>query len=275
MKFQKFFITILILVCSTVFSFAQNFKGIIYDELQQPIAGATVVAEKTILISNNKGEFYLNKNQQGKINIKIFMIGFDSINQQINQEASLIFIMKKSIKMLDDAIVTAQKLKENAAASYDLIQKQDIAKNNLGQDLPYLLNQIPATVITSDAGTGIGYTGIRIRGTDASRTNVTINGIPLNDAESQGTFLVNLPDLASSIDNIQVQRGVGSSINGAGAFGASINIQTEHNIDSAGFELASGIGSFGTKKWTGKFSTGQLKNNWSFSGRASHIQSDG
>ena len=180
MKFQKFLITILIVVCSAVFSFAQNFKGIIYDELQQPII------------------------------------------------------------ILDDAIVTAQKLKENAAASYDLIQKQAIAKNNLGQDLPYLLNQIPATVITSDAGTGIGYTGIRIRGTDASRTNVTINGIPLNDAESQGTFLVNLPDLASSIDNIQVQRGVGSSINGAGAFGASINIQTEHNIDSAGFELASG-----------------------------------
>ena len=215
MKFQKLFITILLVVCSAGFSFAQNIKGVIYDELQQPI------------------------------------------------------------KILDDAIVTAQKLKANAAASYDLIQKQDIAKNNLGQDLPYLLNQLPATVITSDAGTGIGYTGIRIRGTDASRTNVTINGIPLNDAESQGTFLVNLPDLASSIDNIQVQRGVGSSINGAGAFGASINIQTEHKIDSAGFELASGIGSFGTKKWMGKFSTGQLKNNWSFAGRASHIQSDG
>ena len=275
MKFQKLLITILLVVCSSVISFAQNFKGIVYDELRQPIAGATVIAEKAVLISNNKGEFYLNKNPESKLKINLFMIGYDSISQQINQEASLVFIMKKSIIILEDAIVTAQKLKENSAASYDLIQKQDIAKNNLGQDLPYLLNQIPATVITSDAGTGIGYTGIRIRGTDASRTNVTINGIPLNDAESQGTFLVNLPDLASSIDNIQVQRGVGSSINGAGAFGASINIQTEHNIDSAGFELASGIGSFGTKKWMGKFSTGQLKNNWSFAGRASRIQSDG
>jgi iron complex outermembrane receptor protein len=275
MKFQKFLITILIVVCSSIISFAQNFKGIVYDELRQPIAGATVIAEKRVLISNNKGEFYLNKNPESKLKINIFMIGYDSINQQINQEASLVFILKKSIKILEDAIVTAQKLKDNAAASFDLLQKEEIAKNNLGQDLPYLLNQLPATVITSDAGTGIGYTGIRIRGTDASRTNVTINGIPLNDAESQGTFLVNLPDLASSIDNIQVQRGVGSSINGAGAFGASINIQTAHSTDSAGFELATGSGSFGTKKWMGKFSTGQLKNNWSFAGRASRIQSDG
>jgi iron complex outermembrane receptor protein len=275
MKFQKFLITILIVVCSSVISFAQNFKGIVYDELRQPIAGATVIAEKRVLISNNKGEFYLNKNPESKLKINIFMIGYDSINQQINQEASLVFILKKSIKILEDAIVTAQKLKDNAAASFDLLQKEAIAKNNLGQDLPYLLNQLPATVITSDAGTGIGYTGIRIRGTDASRTNVTINGIPLNDAESQGTFLVNLPDLASSIDNIQVQRGVGSSINGAGAFGASINIQTAKITDSAGFELATGSGSFGTKKWMGKFSTGQLKNNWSFAGRASHIRSDG
>jgi iron complex outermembrane receptor protein len=275
MKFQKLLITILLVVCSSVISFAQNFKGIVYDELRQPIAGATVIAEKRVLISNNKGEFYLNKNPESKLKINIFMIGYDSINQQINQESSLVFILKKSIKILEDAIVTAQKLKDNAAASFDLIQKEAIAKNNLGQDLPYLLNQLPATVITSDAGTGIGYTGIRIRGTDASRTNVTINGIPLNDAESQGTFLVNLPDLASSIDNIQVQRGVGSSINGAGAFGASINIQTAHNTDSAGFELATGSGSFGTKKWMGKFSTGQLKNNWSFAGRASHIRSDG
>ena len=161
--------------------------------------------------------------------------------------------------LLGNIIDTKMARASNETSNKELISMicdavaEAIAKNNLGQDLPYLLNQLPATVITSDAGTGIGYTGIRIRGTDASRTNVTINGIPLNDAESQGTFLVNLPDLASSIDNIQVQRGVGSSINGAGAFGASINIQTAQITDSAGFELATGSGSFGTKKWMGKF----------------------
>src|SRR5437763_3474589 len=106
------------------------------------------------------------------------------------------------------------------------LNKADIERQNLGQDLPFLLNQTPSVVINSDAGNGVGYTGIHIRGTDATRINVTLNGIPYNDAESQGTFFVDLPDIASSINNIQIQRGVGTSTNGAGAFGATINFST-------------------------------------------------
>ena len=134
--------------------------------------------------------------------------------------------------MADEVFVYATRASANSASTYQNINKAEIDKNNLGQDLPYLLNQTPSAVITSDAGAGVGYTGIRIRGSDPTRINMTINGIPYNDSESQGTFLVNLPDLASSINNIQIQRGVGTSTNGAGAFGGSLNIQTPARRDS-------------------------------------------
>ena len=126
--------------------------------------------------------------------------------------------------MMEEVIVKATRAEDKSAMAYTNLK--EIAEQNLGQDLPYLLNQQPSVVLTSDAGAGIGYTDIKISGVDASRINVTINGIPVNDAESQGTYWVDLPDIASSIDNIQVQRGVGTSTNGAGAFGASINILT-------------------------------------------------
>ena len=122
--------------------------------------------------------------------------------------------------------ITAVRAAENAPFAKTNLTKKEIETNNLGQDLPFLLNQTPSVVVNSDAGNGVGYTGIRIRGTDASRINVTLNGIPYNDAESQGTFFVNLPDFSSSVNSIQVQRGGGSSSNGAGAFGASINLST-------------------------------------------------
>jgi iron complex outermembrane receptor protein len=112
-----------------------------------------------------------------------------------------------------------------------ILNKKDIEKNNSGRGFEYLLEQTPSTVVSSNAGTGIGYTNIRIRGSDATRINVTLNGIPMNDAEDQGVYFVDLPDMASSVDNIQVQRGVGTSTNGAGAFGASINIQTTTRRD--------------------------------------------
>ncbi len=275
MKFQKLLFAILLVLISNAFTFAQNFIGIVNDQEGRVLAGATIVADNAVLLTNSKGVFLINKKPNEVVSLKISMLGFQPLVQQIKDEKELTFQLKSSIKDVEQVLVSAQKLQENSAATYDNIQQKDIAKNNLGQDLPYLLNQIPSTVITSDAGTGIGYTGIRIRGSDATRTNVTINGIPLNDAESQGTFLVNLPDLASSIDNMQIQRGVGSSTNGAGAFGASINIQTEKINDTAGAEITRGVGSFGTKRLVGKFSTGQLKNNWSFSGRASTIESKG
>lgn len=154
------------------------------------------------------------------------------------------------------------------------LRATDIAKQNLGQDLPYLLQQTPSAVITSDAGAGVGYTGIRVRGTDGTRINVTLNGIPVNDAESQGTFFVNFTDIASSTSSLQLQRGVGTSTNGAGAFGATLSLSTLA-APKAGVEGAFSAGSFNTQKYTVKAGTGLLSNGLYFDVRLSKIKSDG
>lgn len=176
--------------------------------------------------------------------------------------------------LLDDVTVSSTRSDRRSAMAYSNLHKSQIAEQNLGQDLPYLLNQQPSIVTTSDAGTGIGYTGIRVRGSDATRVNVTINGIPVNDAESQGTYWVDLPDIASSVDNIQIQRGVGSSTNGAGAFGGSLNIQTTKLNPRAYGEYNVSYGSFNTLKNTINLGSGLL-NKFTVDGRLSKITSDG
>ena len=176
---------------------------------------------------------------------------------------------------LDEITVKATRANAKSATTFKNIDKKEIEANNFGQDLPFILNNTPGVVITSDAGAGVGYTGIRIRGSDASRVNITINGIPYNDSESQGTFWVNMPDFASSVDNIQIQRGVGTSTNGAGAFGGSVNIQTASPSDKPYAELNNTFGSFNTIKNTVKVGTGLIDNKWSIDGRLSRIQSDG
>ena len=155
------------------------------------------------------------------------------------------------------------------------VQKEELEKQNLGQDLPILLKFTPSLVVTSDAGAGVGYTGMRVRGSDASRTNITINGVPLNDSESQGTFWVNMPDFASSVGSLEIQRGVGSSANGAGAFGASVNITTQNPSDDAYFEANNSAGSFNTFKHSLSFGTGLLKEHFKLDARLSKISSDG
>ncbi len=176
---------------------------------------------------------------------------------------------------LDDVIVYATRAKENTPTTYSEISRKQIEKVNLGQDLPMLLNWSPSLVTTSDAGAGVGYTGLRIRGSDATRINVTINGIPVNDSESHGVFWVNMPDLASTVDNIQIQRGVGTSTNGAAAFGASVNLQTNVPSQDAYAEVNNSFGSFNTRKHTLMYNTGLLNNKWSFESRLSKIASDG
>jgi len=171
--------------------------------------------------------------------------------------------------------VTAIRAGEKAPFAKTNISRKEIRKNNLGQDLPILLNQIPSAVVNSDAGNGVGYTGIRIRGSDATRINVTLNGIPYNDAESQGTFFVNLPDITSSVNSIQVQRGVGTSSNGAGAFGASINLSTNEVSDSMYVELNNSFGSFNTIKNTFRFGSGIIGKHFTVDGRLSRISSNG
>ena len=176
---------------------------------------------------------------------------------------------------LKTAEVTATRASRTTPIAYTNLDKEDIAKRNFGQDLTYLLLGTPSIVTTSDAGTGIGYTSLRVRGTDATRINITNNGIPVNDAESHAVFWVNLPDFASSVKDIQIQRGVGTSTNGAGAFGASVNMQTATLNPAAYGEFNGSYGSFNTHKETLKFGTGLIGNHWTFDGRLSNIGSDG
>lgn len=176
---------------------------------------------------------------------------------------------------LDEVVVTATKAMKGTPVAYTNFSKEQIAEKNFGQDVPYLISQTPSVIVTSDAGTGIGYTGFRVRGTDANRINITVNGVPMNDSESHTVFWVNMPDFASSVENVQIQRGVGTSTNGAASFGATIAMQTQGMSYKPYAEVSTAGGSFGTFKTTGKVSTGLLKNKFVFDARASHIQSDG
>ena len=186
-------------------------------------------------------------------------------------------VLKDSTRVqnLEEVIVSSIRVDDNIPIAYNNLLKDEISDRNLGQDLPILLNFLPNVVTTSDAGAGIGYTGIRIRGINSQSTNVTINGIPYNDAESNLTYWVDLPDFSSSIENLQVQRGIGTSVNGSGAFGASINILTDNISQDPFFESNNTLGSYNTYKNTFRFSTGLLNDVFEFSGRLSKIDSDG
>ena len=181
---------------------------------------------------------------------------------------------KDSVKSIEEVLISGVRAKDKNPITFTNVSKTQIAPRNLGQDIPILLNYLPSVVTTTDAGAGIGYTYMRVRGADGSRINVTLNGVPFNDSESQGTFFVNLPDFASSLESIQLQRGVGTSTSGAGAFGASLNLQTKTSQPNNYAELANSFGSFGTRKHTLAFGTG-LHNNFEMNARISKITSDG
>ena len=179
------------------------------------------------------------------------------------------------VNQLDEVLVKAVRVNKKTPVTFSNLTQKDIASRNLGQDIPILMNYMPSVVTTSDAGNGFGYTGIRVRGTDATRVNVTINGIPYNDSESHGTFWVNMPDFASSVQSMQLQRGVGTSTNGAGAFGASLNLLTDSYSKKGTGEIANSFGSFNARKHTVKFSTGLMNDRFEIAGRLSQIASDG
>ena len=179
------------------------------------------------------------------------------------------------VNQLDEVLVSAIRVNSKTPVSFSNLSKKEIQNRNLGQDIPILMNYMPSVVTTSDAGNGVGYTGIRVRGSDATRVNVTINGIPYNDSESHGTFWVNMPDFASSLQSVQLQRGVGTSTNGSGAFGASLNMLTDSYSEKASGEISNSFGSFNTRKHTVKFSTGLLNDHFEIAGRVSTLKSDG
>tara|TARA_E500000331_G_scaffold351944_1_gene399575 strand:+ start:14275 stop:16455 length:2181 start_codon:yes stop_codon:yes gene_type:complete len=178
-------------------------------------------------------------------------------------------------KVLDEVNVNALRANEKTPVAFTNINEAEIEKGNLGQDLPYLISLTPSVVTTSDAGAGIGYTGFRVRGSDPTRINVTVNGIPLNDSESQGVWWVNMPDFASSVDNIQIQRGVGTSTNGASAFGATVNLKTTGLNKNPYVRSSNSYGSFNTFKNNAEFGTGLIGGKFAFDGRLSQISSDG
>ena len=205
---------------------------------------------------------------------RILLAAFFISNILYSQE-KIIDTIQGTKQNLDEVIVKGIRAKFSSPISYSNIYKEKLKNKNLGQDLPILLNFLPSVVTTSDAGAGIGYTGIRVRGVSPQSTNITINGIPFNDPESMGTFWVNLPDFTSSVQSLQLQRGIGTSTNGSGAFGASINILTDNISQTPYTEISSSFGSFNTRKNTIKFSTGKINDVFEFSGRFSKIDSDG
>lgn len=202
--------------------------------------------------------------------ISIFLFSIFYSLSSISQEQDSV-----KVNQLDNVLVSAVRVTTKTPVSFSNLDKKDIKTRNLGQDIPILMNYLPSVVTTSDAGNGMGYTGIRVRGSDATRVNVTINGIPYNDSESQGTFWVNMPDFASSVESLQLQRGVGTSTNGSGAFGASLNMLTDNYAAKANGEISSSYGSFNSNKNTVKFSTGLLNDHFELAGRLSTIKSDG
>jgi len=274
--FTALFALLLPVLASAQFSVSGKITD---QQTGEALPGATINLENALFntITNVNGTYQFKNLKAGNYTIKVSYNGYTTQQKTINLSANAIadFALSTSNTLTEEVTVSATRASNNSPTAFTNLDKKDIEKNNSGRGFEYLLEQTPSTVVTSNAGAGVGYTSIRIRGSDATRTNVTLNGIPLNDAEDQGVYFVDLPDLASSVDNIQVQRGVGTSTNGAGAFGASINIQTTTRRDTAYAELNNSAGSYGTVKNTVSLGTGLLNGHFSFDGRLSQMNSDG
>jgi len=270
-----------ILLCFLLINLTANaqhdFKGRVLDKNGLKIQGANIKEnDNNIAYTDNNGDFYIFS-KKNFINIEITHVGyikkFDTINISETKEKN--FIIEDGILLKDQIKVLSTRAKDDSPYAYENLTLYELNKNNTGKDIPYLLDFTPSVTITSDAGGGIGYTGIRIRGSDANRINVTINGIPYNDAESHGVFWVDLPDIASSTNTIQIQRGVGPSTNGGGAFGGTISIKTGTPSEKAYVDYGTSMGSFKTFKNTLNLNSGLLKQHWNFTLRLSKITSDG
>ncbi|WP_347173511.1 TonB-dependent receptor [Polaribacter uvawellassae] len=278
-------ILFLFLFTSTLVN-SQSFTifGKIIDENKDPLVGASVFIKNANkgTSSDFDGKYQLRV-PVGTHEVEVRFIGYKSVSKTVtitNQNVIINFDLQPKENVLDEVLVSAVRVKANSPVTHSNLSKKEIEKRNLGQDIPILLNYLPSVVTSSDAGAGVGYTYINVRGSNAERVNVTINGIPYNDAESQGTFWVNLGDFASSTQSLQLQRGVGTSTNGTAAFGASLNILTDAISEKSFGEISNSFGSYNTKKHTVKFSTGNLMDtersrSIEIAGRLSKIYSDG
>lgn len=256
--------------------------GQITDENGEPLPGASVILLETRkgVSANETGIYKMENLAPGAYTVEVSFVGYQKVQRVTKvvagfDKAILHVQLKHKIVTLNEMTVSATRAGLNSPFTYSTIKKEALEKQNMGQDVPFLLRWSPSAVVTSDAGAGFGYTGIRIRGTDPTRINVTINGVPLNDSESQGVFWVDLPDFASSVEDVQIQRGVGTSTNGAGAFGASINMNTSQINKESYASLSSAIGSFNTQRANLQFGTGLLNDKFTLDGRFSRTTSDG
>ena len=262
-------------------AFAQQafITGVVKDaKSNQVLTGATVRLSSGLITATDEfGKFRFDKLQPGEYSVSVTFLGYADKSEKISltESVEIVVLLEESYELTDELVVYATRANDKTPTTYTNVSQQAIQKQNFGQDMPFILNWTPSLVTTSDAGAGIGYTGVRIRGSDATRINVTINGIAYNDSESQGTFWVNLPDIASSTQSVQIQRGVGTSTNGAGSFGGSVNVQTISQQRDPYAEVMLGGGSFNSQRYTVKAGTGLINNHWSFDGRASKIKSDG
>ncbi len=272
-------LTIPLLLSNPNTTLAQTISGTVLDaQTKEPLAGAAVRQMGTSrgVVTGDDGSFEIRLSENGERALLITYLGYKDHEVDLNvpNKTGEIFMFPETY-IGADVFVSATRADKASPITYTNVESEEIERRNLGQDVPYLLQSTPSVTTTSDAGTGIGYTGIRIRGVDPARINVTINGIPVNDAESHAVFWVNLPDLTSSTQNIQIQRGVGTSTNGAGAFGGTINLQTSSSRVEPFGEINTGFGSFNTQKYNVKLGSGLMENGWQFEGRLSKIDSDG
>lgn len=276
-KAKVFFATALLYSLNTAAQSTISGKVISSTGESVPFAVMGIKNTQLSVTSDALGAFEFKGLRTGVYIISTRNVGFLDRMDTLEVRGNINFnpVLIASNKQLDEVVVNATRVNDNSGMAYSNLDSETLKKENLGQDAPYLLNRLTGVVVNSDAGNGVGYTGIRIRGSDGTRINVTVNGVPVNDAESQGAFFVNIPDFASSVNNIQVQRGVGASSNGAGAFGASINFQTNELKDKPYANVISTAGSFDTYRNTLAAGTGLMNNKFTLDARASKISSQG
>jgi len=257
-----------------------SITGVVFDEEGSPLSGATVKVKETNkgTATNSSGYFIITGLDYGTYSLEVEFLGYQSQEKEVvlnNNLTRVNFTLKGGSILTGNVVVKATRANSKTPVAFSDIKKEELNKINVNQDIPYLLEMTPSVVATSESGTGMGYTGIRVRGTDATRINVTVNGIPLNDSESHGVFWVNMPDFTSSVNDVQIQRGVGTSTNGAGAFGATINFQTLAVNEKPYASLNSTFGSFNTFKRSVEAGTGLMDNKFAFDVRYSKLNSDG
>ncbi|MFW5753356.1 MAG: TonB-dependent receptor, partial [Marinilabiliaceae bacterium] len=260
--------------------FSQNeLSGVVFTEDEKPLTGATVIAEPGNYgtVTDEKGQFKLTGLSGSELKLTISFLGYQKWEQSIDpsETNNLRIIMEPRSQLTEEVVVTAYRAGNKTPVAHTDLGQKELQSTGAGNDIPSLLKLTPSLVTTSESGTGLGYTNFRIRGTDPTRINVTMNGIPVNDSESQGVFWANMPDFANSVENVQVQRGIGTTSQGPAAFGATVNFQSTTSDPEPYAELNSTTGSFNTYKNSLRMGTGLINDQFAFEGRYSRLKSDG